>query len=66
MVCFNPCLFALVIDEFIRHIQDEVSWCMSFVEDIVLTDETRVGIDYKLELLRKALQSKGFKLDSLN
>lgn len=28
-------LFALVIDAFARHMQDEVPWCISFADDIL-------------------------------
>ena len=31
-------LFALVMDKPTKHIQTEVSWCMLFVNDIVLVD----------------------------
>ena len=33
-------LFALVMDELTRLIQDEVLWSILFVDDIVLVDET--------------------------
>lgn len=56
----NP--FALVIDDLSMHIQDEVQWRMIFATNIVLFDETRVGINYKLKLQREALESKGFKV----
>ena len=36
-------LFAKVMDEFTRAIQDEIPWCMIFADDIVLIDETRAG-----------------------
>ena len=58
----SPYLFALVIDEITRHIQHEVPWCMLFADDIVLVDETREGVNAKLELWRKTLETKGFRL----
>jgi len=50
------------VDELTKEIQDEVPWCMLFANDIVLIDETREGLDTKLELWRYALESRGFKL----
>jgi len=35
---------------------------MLFANDIILIDETRHGIDSKLELWRHTLESRGFKL----
>ena len=52
----------MVIDEFTRLIQDEVAWCMLFVDDIVFVDETRHGVYSKLEIWRDASKSKGFRL----
>ena len=49
------------MDELIGHMQDEVPWCMLFVDDIVLVTETKVEVNAKLELWREALESKGFK-----
>ena len=40
-------LFIIVMDELIRAIQDEIPWCMLFVVDIVLIDETRAGVNAK-------------------
>jgi len=42
-------LFAIVLDELAKEIQDEVPWCMLFADDIVLIDETSVGLSGKLE-----------------
>ncbi|KAL4204097.1 hypothetical protein AMTRI_Chr01g130510 [Amborella trichopoda] len=58
----NPYLFVLVMDDLTKHLQDEVSWCMLFADDIVLIDEARNDINTKLELWRDALESKGFKI----
>ena len=35
---------------------------MLFADDIVLVDETRAGVNAKLELWRQTLESRGFKL----
>ena len=53
-------LFAIVMDELTRAIQDEILWCMLFADDIVLIDETRTGVNAKLELW--TLESRGFRL----
>jgi len=41
-----------VIDELTRAIQDEIPWYILFADDIVLVDETRAGVNVKLELWR--------------
>jgi hypothetical protein len=48
----SPYLFALVMDEVTRDIQGGIPWCMLFVDDVVLVDESRMGVDQKLELWR--------------
>jgi hypothetical protein len=46
----SPYLFALVMDEVARDIQGGIPWCMLFADDVVLLDESRTGVDQKLEL----------------
>ncbi|GJN37212.1 hypothetical protein PR202_gb26170 [Eleusine coracana subsp. coracana] len=48
----SPYLFALVMDEVTREIQSDVPWCMLFADDVVLVDESRDGVNRKLELWR--------------
>jgi len=43
-------LFVIVMDERTRAIQDEIPWRMLFADDIVLINETRAGVNAKLEL----------------
>ena len=43
-------LFTLVIDELTKHIQDDIPWCMLFVDDIALIDETKSGVNAKLDV----------------
>jgi hypothetical protein len=45
-------LFTLVMDEVTRDIQCGISWCMLFADDVVLVDESRTGVNQKLELWR--------------
>ena len=52
------------MDELTRAIQDEIRWCMLFADDIVLVDETRAGVNVKLELWRQTLESRGFRLST--
>jgi len=58
----SPYIFALVMDEVTRDIQGEIPWCMLFADDVVLIDESRIGVDRQLELWRHTLESKGFRL----
>nr|XP_009772519.1 PREDICTED: uncharacterized protein LOC104222894 [Nicotiana sylvestris] len=55
-------LFALVMDALTHHIQWEMPWCMLFADDIVLIDESRAGVNERLEVWRHAFESKCFKL----
>jgi len=54
--------FALVMDEVTGDIQGDISWCMLFADDVMLVDESKAGINRKLELWRRMLESKGFRL----
>ncbi|XP_019229159.1 PREDICTED: uncharacterized protein LOC109210232 [Nicotiana attenuata] len=45
----SPSLFSLAMDSLTRHIQGEVPWCLLFANDIVLIDETRGGVNERLE-----------------
>ena len=50
------------MDELTRRILEEVPWCMLFADDVVLIDETREGVNAKLELWRGVLESNGFRI----
>jgi hypothetical protein len=58
----SPYLFALVMDEVTRDIQGGIPWCILFADDLILVDESRTGVDQKLELWRRTLETKGFML----
>jgi len=53
----SPYLFDLVMDEVTRGIQGDILWCMLFADDVMLVDESRTGVNRKLELLRRTLES---------
>ena len=55
-------LFAIVMDELTKLIQVEVPLFMIFVDDTVLVNETRRGVNGKLEIWLHTLESKGFQL----
>jgi uncharacterized protein YdeI (BOF family) len=50
------------MDEVTRYIQGGIPWCMLFADDVVLVDETRVGVNGNLGLWKDALESKGFRI----
>ncbi|PVH31922.1 hypothetical protein PAHAL_9G264300 [Panicum hallii] len=50
------------MNEVTRDIQGDISWCMLFADDVVLVDESRAGVNMKLELWRHTLESRGFRL----
>ena len=58
----SPFLFNIVMVELTRGIQDKISWCMLFADDIALIDETGEVVNTKLERWRDTLETKGFKL----
>lgn len=45
------------MEELINKLHDEVSWCMLFVDNIMLIDKTSEGVNLKLELWRSLLQN---------
>ncbi|XP_009798508.1 uncharacterized protein [Nicotiana sylvestris] len=54
--------FVLILEVLTRYIEGEVPWCMLFADDTVLINETRDGVNARLEVWREMLESKCFKL----
>jgi hypothetical protein len=50
------------MDKVTRDIQGGIPWCMLFTDDVVLVDESRTGVAQKMELWRRTLEAKGFRL----
>ncbi|GJX90083.1 retrovirus-related pol polyprotein LINE-1 [Tanacetum coccineum] len=44
-LAISPYLFALILDELSRGIQENIPWCMIFADDIVLTVESAEGYE---------------------
>lgn len=41
------------MDELTGHIQDDILWCMLFIYDVILMDETNETVNQKLELQKR-------------
>jgi hypothetical protein len=52
----------MVMDEVTRDIQGGIPWCILFADDVIFVDKSRTGVDQKLELWRRTLEAKGFRL----
>jgi Reverse transcriptase (RNA-dependent DNA polymerase) len=48
----NPYISTLAMDEITKDIHGDIPWCMLFADDVVLFDESRIGVNQKLELWR--------------
>lgn len=46
------------MDELTQSIQDDAPWSMLFVDDVVLIDTTRKGIEGKLTLLNRSTRTQ--------
>jgi Reverse transcriptase (RNA-dependent DNA polymerase) len=45
-------IFTLVMDDITKDIQGDIPWCMLLAHDMMLIDESRIGVNQKLELWR--------------
>jgi hypothetical protein len=54
-------LFAFVVDDVTSDIQGGIPLGILFADDVVLVDESRTGVDQKLELWRRILDAKCFR-----
>lgn len=58
----SPYLFNLLMDDSVQNIKEEAPWTMLFADDIVLVDESRDGVERKLERWRRALEERGLRI----
>ena len=59
----SPYLFDLVMDVLIQDVKDQAPWCMLFADDIVLCNNSREELEWKLEEWRKAIEDRGLKIN---
>lgn len=55
-------LFAIVMDELTRSLQDDIPLYVMFAYDIVLINETKLGAQRKLEFLMDTWEVRDFKI----
>ena len=53
------------MDELTAHIQEEVPQCMLIIDDIMLVDELRDGVNATLERWKEALKPRDFKVSCI-
>ncbi|XP_071699533.1 secreted RxLR effector protein 78-like [Rutidosis leptorrhynchoides] len=58
----SPFLFALILDELSQGIQENISWCLIFADDIVLVSEQKDELNRRLERWREALEQNGLRI----
>nr|GEX11952.1 retrovirus-related Pol polyprotein LINE-1 [Tanacetum cinerariifolium] len=58
----SPYLFALILDELSRGIQEDIPWCLIFADDIALVSESAEGLNNIFENLREALEDNGLRV----
>lgn len=47
----------------IKHIQDHISCYILFIKCVVLVDESKEGVNLKMEVRKTTLEAKDFKWD---
>ena len=55
-------LFAVIMDRLMDEVRREPPWTMLFADDIVICEETREEVEWRLESWRYALERRGMKV----
>ena len=58
----SPFLFAVIMDRLTDEVKREPPWTMLFADDIVICEETRKEVEWRLESWRYALERRGMKV----
>ncbi|GKF75958.1 retrovirus-related pol polyprotein LINE-1 [Tanacetum coccineum] len=61
-LAISPYLFALILDELSRGIQEIIPWCLIFTDNIVLVSDTPDGLNGRLEQWREMLENKELRV----
>ncbi|GKD77374.1 retrovirus-related pol polyprotein LINE-1 [Tanacetum coccineum] len=60
----SPYLYALILDELSKGIQESIPWCLIFSNEIVLVSDMPEGLNERLEQWREMLEDKGLRIAS--
>ena len=60
----SPFLFAVIMDRLTDEVRKEPPWTMLFADDIVICEETKEEVEWRLEFWKYALERRGMKLSS--
>ncbi|GJZ63168.1 retrovirus-related pol polyprotein LINE-1 [Tanacetum coccineum] len=58
----SPYLFALILDELSRGIQEDIPWGSIFADDIVLVSDSVEGLNIRLENWRYVLEDSDYRV----
>ena len=58
----SPFLFAVIMDRLTDEVRREPPWTMLFADDIVICEETREEVEWRLESWKYALERRGMKV----
>lgn len=58
----SPYLFALILDELSRGMQESITWCLIFADHILLVPVMMEGLNSKLEQWREPLEDNGLRV----
>ncbi|XP_035841366.1 uncharacterized protein LOC110919430 [Helianthus annuus] len=58
----SPFLFAVILDELTKLIQEALPWCLLLADDIVLVADSKQSLNVRLEEWRAALEDRGLRI----
>ena len=61
-LALNPFLFAAIMDRRTDKVRRKPPWTMLFADDIVICEETKEEMEWRLECWRYALEKRGIKV----